>query len=253
MIGFDFKREALILRFDRAVCNDETMTSLTAALDRTIYEHFSLNPGEIRLMTHAQPAQTPDPFAYTVLYDAEGNNNLPFSRIEAEFDQLVQETYERLSTCSCEDGCYNCIKSYNLHFLTSTIRKQSALMFTSYLMGQSPFAPVISPFIASRKVADLSLCVELRGNAVIIHAPHHSPWQFAVNDDQNTALYGGLTAVIDALYQPEMHSLHLYSPLHYVVEAVNKRQNRSGQEAFRRFQFSLLKFTHVQAFHQVRC
>ena len=251
-IGFDFPREALILRFDLAVCNDETMNSFTAALDRTLNERFSLNAGEISLMPNVQTFEPDGSFAYTALYDADGNQNLPFDRIEAEFDQIVYEMYERLSKCSCEDGCYNCIKSYNLQFLNSVISKKSALMFTSYLLGQSPFIPTIARFKAKQKSPDLRLCVKLGGNEVIIYPAQGMPQNFPITDDQNSALYSSLVKVIDRLYQPRMQSLLIVSPLQYVVDAVNSRQNQSGKDAFRRFQFLLLKFRDVQAF-QAKC
>jgi len=251
-VGFDFAREALILRFDIAVCNDETMNSFTAALDRTLNERFSLNAGEISLMPNVQTFEPDESFAYTVLYDADGNQNLPFDRIYAEFDQIVYAMYERLSKCSCEDGCYNCIKSYNLQFLDSAMSKKSALMFTSYLLGQSPFIPTIARFRAKQKSPDLRLCVKLGGNKVIIYPSQGMSQDFPITDDQNSALYSSLVEVINRLYQPRMQSLHIVSPLQYVVDAVNSRQNQSGKDAFRRFQFSLLKFRDVQA-SQAKC
>jgi len=245
--GFDFTREAFILRFDTAVCHDELINSFIAALDRTLNERFSLNAGEIRLMPDVQTLEPDGSFTYITFYDAAGNQNLPLDRIEDEFDQIVREIFERLAQCSCEDGCYNCIKSYNLQFLDSAISKKSALMFTSYLLGQSPFIPTIARYKVKQKSADLQLCVEMSGAMIIISMPQNLSQSFPIKGDQNSALYSGLTEVIDRLYQPGMQSLHIFSPMSYVVDAINKRQNQSGKDAFRRFQFTLLKFPAVQA------
>src|SRR5690606_3061074 len=92
---------------------------------------------------------------YALLYDNDGNNNLPLQTISQEFNFIIRSAYEQLLTCECEtDGCYQCIRSYNTQYFDATLSKDRALMFVGYLCGERRFEPNVLPFAPSQQTFD---------------------------------------------------------------------------------------------------
>ena len=127
-LGYQFHREALILRYDRKICFQAAhAVSLAAALNRAIIDGYGLDESEIRLLAEATP-EKPDAeetdFGYIVFYDASGNGSIPFRRIFNEFDQVVALAFQKLSECPgshgqpCTKGCYACLREL-LHTVRS--------------------------------------------------------------------------------------------------------------------------------------
>src|SRR5690606_5792324 len=152
------------------VCSEVLRNSLVAALIREANEYYGLATGEIRLMLDAKLADASDSrWIYTLLYDNDGNNNLRLRRIVSDFDTLIHRAYKRLTRCECKiDGCYNCIKSYNMQNYDQTLSKNRAEMFTGFLLGKRRFEPEALPYEPPQPVFDLILNVRSQKNAIVV-------------------------------------------------------------------------------------
>jgi hypothetical protein len=169
VLGYDLKREAVVLRFDSLVCDDILRNSLTAALVREIKQRYGLADGEIRLMLEAKVEGEPNNsrWVYTLLYDHDGNNNLPLRKICQEFDLIIRTAYEKLLSCNCKsDGCYQCIRSYNTQYFDETLSRDRALMFAGYLSGKRRFEPSVATFVSTQSSFDLILTISQQNNEI---------------------------------------------------------------------------------------
>jgi len=252
LIGYDLKREAVILRFDSLVCSEVLRNSLVAALIREANEYYGLATGEIRLMLDAKLADASDSrWIYTLLYDNDGNNNLRLRRIVSDFDTLIHRAYKRLTRCECKiDGCYNCIKSYNMQNYDQTLSKNRAEMFTGFLLGKRRFEPEALPYEPPQPVFDLILNVRSQKNAIVVTRGTNVVASRSVENDLNSTIFLTLTQAIDSQYQPGMSSLRIETWVDWLADAINNRSINKGKEAFNRLQYALLHFKQVEAIHK---
>lgn len=248
-IGYDLEREAIIFRFAAEVTDPTIRTSLIAAILQEITDYYELARGEIRLMFDVQPHDNPDRrWIYTLLYDNDGNNNLPLKQIAQDFETLVARAYERLTQCPCNtDGCYHCIRSYDLQRGASAPSKQQAIMFLGYLLDHNRFQPVIPPFEPAAARFDLRLTVRQRNNEIIVDSRSGAEFRQPVGSDLNTALFSTLTQAIYQEFQAGMTALLIETPLDWLAMSLNERRVKRGVEAFNRLQFALLNFKRVEA------
>lgn len=252
LIGYDLKREAVVLRFDSWICDAILRNSLTAVLIREINRRYGLAEGEIRLMLEAKVPNEPDNsrWIYTLLYDNDGNNNLPLQTICQEFDLIIPSAYEQLLSCRCEtDGCYQCIRSYNTQHFDDTLSKDRALMFAGYLSGERRFEPSVLPFAPSQPVFDLILTIRQQNNEIMVTSSTGMVYRQPVQDALNDTIFTTLTQAIYSEYQTGMKSLKIETWVDWLADTINNRRVNKGKEAFNRFQFALLKFDRVEAVH----
>lgn len=252
LIGYDLKREAVILRFDSLVCSEELRNSLVAALIREVNEFYGLATGEIRLMLDAKLVDASDErWIYVLLYDNDGNHNLRLSRIVSDFDTLIHHAYERLTECECKtDGCYHCIKNYNMQHCDQTLSKKHAEMFTGFLLGKRRFEPDVLPYEPPQPVFDLILNVRSQKNEIVVTRDAEVITSRSVGDDLNSAIFLALEQAIYSQHQPGMASLGIETWVDWLADAINNRSINKGKEAFNRLQFALLGFKQVKAIHK---
>ncbi len=251
-IGYDLKREALVLRFDSWICDDILRNSLTAVLIREINRRYGLADGEIRLMLEAKVPDEPNNsrWIYTLLYDNDGNNNLPLRKISQEFDRIIRTAYEQLLSCNCEtDGCYQCIRSYNTGYFDKTLSRDRALMFAGYLSGERRFEPSIVPFVAPLSPFDLILTVRQQNNEIMVTSSTGGNYRQPVQDSLNDTIFTTLTQAVYGEYQMGKNSLKIETWVDWLVDSINNRRVNKGKDAFNRFQFALLKFDRVEVVH----
>ncbi len=257
-LGYRLQRQALVLRFDAAVCADMRVpVSLVAALERTIKDKYGLDESEISTLVDAQPLteDLDSEFIYTVLYETDGSGNVPFQRVYTEFDDLIALTYDRLQGCTgingegCEHGCYLCIRSYHNRFSSDLIDQQAALMFTGYLLDKNPFVPSISPPKPPKTAEfDLTLRLQQSGDQMAVTCfPGSRSYSATLAGNQNEVIFNLLTQAIEAEFSPGMQSLEIQANQDYIVDAINVGGINKGKDAFARFQFNLLRFEDVQA------
>jgi hypothetical protein len=255
-LGYEIHRQAIVLRFDKRICADETLyLSLVSALDRTVKDCYGLDESEIRLLVDASP-DPPDPddspWLYVVLYDADGNENVPLEAIYQDFDSVVETAHHNMLTCAgspgrpCESGCYLCMRSYATHHFAGSVDKDTALMFTGYLLGKNRFQPSIPEPEQRVTEFDLELRLERSGDAYTVHAPNQS-YRDAVNGEQNKVIFDLLTQAIQSEFSEEMRTLRIRAREDYVVDAINAGRINKNKEDFARLQFNLLRFKHMVA------
>lgn len=255
-IGYEVRRQAIVLRFDSLVCADEELPlSFVSALDRTIKDEYGLDESEIRLLVDARP-HPPDPKdrprLYIVLYDANGNGNVPMREIFDNFDRIVEIAHHNMQTCPgsggqpCGTGCYLCLKSYATRWFASNVDKQTALMFTGYLLGENRFRPSIAEPEQTVTEFDLELRLERHGNVFIVRSPHRT-YSDTLNGDQNKVIFDLLTQAIQSEFSDTMQSLKVVAREPYIVDAINNGAIRKNKDDFARLQFNLLRFKTVKA------
>lgn len=254
-IGYKLERQALILRLDRAICAQEIYPlSLVSAIDRSIKDHYGLDEGEIKILIDARPIKPSSEdgqFEYIILYDAAGNGNIPLQPMDREFEKILTKAYERLTTCTgskhqgCENGCYACLKSYNLHYFAHLVDKPTAIMFTGYLIGKNPFLPSIkSPEIQPTSF-DLVLQVTISGPEIIVRSKQE--YRHPIETSQNKAIFELLTRIIQAEFDETMTSLLIRAKQDYLVNAINQGNVNEDKDDFARLQFNLLRFKNIKA------
>lgn len=255
-LGYQLQRQALVLRFDKKICfQNSHISSLVAALNRAIIDNYGLDDSEIHLLPEASPVK-PDPeesdFAYIILYDASGNGNIPLKRVFDEFDQVVALAYRKLLECQggqgqpCTKGCYTCMRSYYTQYAASDVDKPTALMFLGYLLGKNPFIPSLQPFEKIPDKFDLILKAQRQGNRWLVQG-FRQVYITEIGNDQNQALFDLLVQAIQAEFSIEMKSLKIIAADEYIVDAINMGRIHKNREAFARLQFQLLRFHHVNA------
>lgn len=251
-IGYNLKRQAIVLEFDRQICADSRLyLSLVSTLDRAIKDMYGLDESELRLLVDVIPQhQEPDPTKiWIVLYDFDGNGNIPLRRIFNNFAQVAAQAYRKLSDCDCEYGCYMCMKSYNTHIYADNVNKQAALMFLGYLLGHNRFEPSIIPPQPSVDKADLVLNLRQRGAAVFMVAvqPGGNSYEAEVNGSQNSTIFRLLRWAICAEFKPTFKTVKIVARQDYVVNAINRGEVDKDKDAFAELQFQLLRFSAVTA------
>lgn len=255
-LGYEVCRQAIVLRFDSLVCADEKLSlSLASALDRTIKDGYGLDESEIRLLVGARP-DPPDPEErpglYVVLYDADGNGNVPLETIFQDFDRVLETAHYNMLDCPgsrgqpCETGCYLCMRSYITHHFASSVDKETALMFTGYLLGKNRFRPSIAEPERHVTEFDLELRLERRGDAYTVHAPARS-YSEILDGDQNKVIFDLLTQAIQSEFSEDMRTLRVLAREDYIVDAINSGRINKNKEDFARMQFNLLRFNRVVA------
>lgn len=254
-IGYEIPRQAIVLRFDKQVCADEKLyLSLVSVLDRTIKDTYGLDEGEIRLLINARSSSDiaeESPGLYVVFYDANGNGTIPLERIFTDFDQIIRIAYDKMRKCSCDTGCYLCIKSYSTRYFAGSVDKNAALMFADYLLGQNKFRPSIAESERAVSQFDLELRLERQKSEFVVKSPTRTypdaAHSLPTDMDQNTLIFELLTQAIQAEFTPGMQTLKVIAREDYIVDAINKGAINKGKEAFARFQFHLLRFKEVRA------
>lgn len=254
-IGYEIQRQAIVLRFDKQVCADEKLyLSLVSALDRTIKDAYGLDEAEIRLLVNAlsfSATAEESPGLYVVIYDANGNGTVPLERICTDFDQIIQIAYDKMQKCSCDTGCYLCIKSYTARYFAGSVDKNTALMFAGYLLGKNRFRPSIAEPERPVSQFDLELRLERQKGEFIVKSPNRTypdaAYSLPADIDQNTLVFELLAQAVQAEFTPGMQTLKIIAREDYIVDAVNKGAINKSKEAFARFQFHLLRFKEVRA------
>jgi hypothetical protein len=180
-----------------------------------------------------------------VLYDADGNGNVPFERVYVEFDSVVTEANHKMRACSCEDGCYVCMRSYSTHYYAGKVSKEIALMFTGYLLGQNLFSPALPPFSSYAPPPDLILRVELKGPTVNVRCGQRT-YSDQIRESQNVTIFRLMAQVIRSEFVEGMTTLCVESPMEYILKAVTDGFVKTDLLAFSELQFELLRFIHIK-------
>lgn len=246
-IGYDLPpRRALILEFAADVCADERYTlSLASCLDRTIKDRYGLDEGEIRLITAKPTDNFESTSLYVVLYDADGNGNVPLERVYAEFDSIMAEADRKMRVCTCKDGCYVCMRSYNTHYYAGKVSKEIALMFTGYLLGQNLFIPALPPLSSYTPPPDVIMTVELRGPTVNVRCGQRT-YSGQITESQNATIFRLMSQIIRAEFVEGMTTLCIKSPLQYILDAITEGTVNRDRAEFSELQFELLRFKHLK-------
>jgi hypothetical protein len=185
-----------------------------------------------------------------ILYDADGNGNVPLEEVYRNLDQVVSIAHQTMSECQgsagqpCEAGCYMCLRSYNTRFFASAVDKETALMFTGYLLGKNRFRPSILKPPESATRFDLELRLTQHGGQFVVQGPRGS-YVAAPDDGWNETIFDLLTQAIQAEFSEGMRAVKIVAGQDYIVDAINSGAIEKGKEELARLQFNLLRFRRV--------
>lgn len=266
ILGYDLKREALLLEFDRNICQDEKLViSLVSALDRTMKDAYGLDESEIQILQDVKPVKSADPqnnaasktSLYAVFYDYDGNGNVPLDTMFAQFDHILEQAYKKMTSCVCKNGCYTCMKSYNTHYYAHNISKETAQMFIGYLLGKNRFVPSIKESEEDVREYDLVLTVKLKDHTFSVVAQAKGkvePFQIEVPEDrkhQNATIFELMIQVIQAEFSEGMTTLLIRLNELSIVNAIKEGAVKKDKDMFAKLQFNLLRFRRIEA-EQIR-
>jgi hypothetical protein len=255
-LAYQVIRPALVLRFDSLVCADARLyLSLASALERTIKDRYGLDESEIRLLSKVSP-DPPDsdgrPWVYVILYDANGNGNVPMAAMFDDFDEIVSTADQKMRDCPgspclpCESGCYLCLRSHTTRYLAGRVDKATTLMFTGYLLGRGRFRPSMASPGQPISTFHLELRLERRGDTVEVRAGQ-ACYSASLAGDQNKVIFDLLTHAVQSEFRPAMRTMRVVSREGYVVDAINSGALQKSRGDFARFQFQMLRFREVRA------
>ncbi len=221
-LAYSLQRQALILRFARAVCADERyILSLVSVLDRTIKDRYGLDEGELHPLIYPTPiAGANNEFIYVLLYDVAGNGVPPLKRIHEEWEEVLRAAQERMAHCrgadgnGCEAGRYHCVKSFAMHHHAFGVNKGIAQMFVAYLLGLGRFVPSVSKPPERGTSAHFDLELELRqgGESFIVTSTTHTYKSMEVGTNNERIVEVLLRAIL-AEWEIGMRSFKLRSKL----------------------------------------
>jgi hypothetical protein len=255
-IAYELKRPALVLRFERAVCAQEThYLSLVSTLDRTIKDTYGLDEGELKVLVDPQPVSPVEDdkkYIYVLFYDATGSGNVPLEKVYADFNTVLGQAYQKLKSClgsehtGCESGCYACLKSYALHFYAHLVDKPTAVMFTGYLLGKNPYLPSMLPLETPPSHFDLTFDITISGSEIRLNLKEEYTVQTG-SESQNKAIFDLLIKAIQTEFRENMTGLLIRARQEYLVNAINRNEINTDKDDFARLQFNMLRFKHVLA------
>jgi superfamily II DNA/RNA helicase len=265
-VGYKFERKALRISIDGAVCrNPSVEISLAFALDRAIQGAFRLDEGEMRMLVHPKGSEktknlvaTPvddekRPYRHILLYDHSGNDNVPFEDIYAAMTdpERLSEIRSIIHACDCDNGCYQCMRSFSTQYHAEVVRKADALDVLGYLAEGTSWSS--APQEPERETAapDLTLTLSLSGETfTLVTDASEERYQNAYttgSDDFNPTAFDLISEAILQEWTPGMDHLLVKSPQQSIVNAINDHAVDKGEREFSRLLFTMLRFRSVGA------
>ena len=257
-IGYQLKREALIIRLPRQIFHDTKVPlSFLSTLDRTIKDRYRLDESEIKILTNGRPIEdfqkTDQELAkYNfIFYDSTGNSDLPFTRIYGEFDEILEQAKLKLTECpdchrSGTNGCYYCLKSYYTQFIAPFASSVDALDIIDYLLGEKSLKPRIRRFELDSLQDKKSIKVEVKESSVSITTEGRDP--ILTNQQDAKSVYKAIADAVRKWFSPGQESLEILSNIGYLIEIIQgKKKVDKGKDAFAHLRFEFLKFNQVEA------
>jgi len=257
ILDFKMKREALVFEFDKKIFSDESYyVSFISLLDRTVKDEFGLDESGIKVLIDIIPRSEDESLreekVFALFYDYIGNGNVPFELIFNKFEELITIADKNLRRCSCNNGCYLCMKSYNTQFYASLIDKQIAEMITGYLLGKNYFKPSLFSGISDQMVKyekryDLELKVLIKGQKIILNLNDKIQIESDIIGDQNQFIFNTLNDRVISLLNNNRLNVKILSNQDYLVDAFNELKINKGKNEFSRLLFNMLCWNYYQA------
>lgn len=271
-VGYELKRNAIRISVDEQICSDPSVdVSLAFALDRAIKNRFRLGEDEIGMIVHpdllfcedsASGSQRdgeslgedppPNRYRHIILYDGNGNENVPFDRVSEALQSpdWFHQIYERIEDCDCDNGCYECMRSYSTQFHAEALQKEKGVMALKYLAGEGKFQPSPSKSEITSTRPDLIVTVKIRDNvfrATTDQSENSVRREYGDDVSYNEAMFDAVTTALLNVWEPDMENLQVKTNVTTLVNAINQHEVNSGREAFSRLQFAFLRFENVKA------
>ncbi len=248
-LGYDILRNAIVLSFPEEINHDKkNCMSFVSSLERAIVSRFRLSEGDLRLRTDMLPESDAENWIYVLLYDFDGNGNVPINKIYAELKETISYAYETMSNCPCENGCYACLKSYSSQFQTGPVSKKAALMVAGYLLGKNTFEPSLS---SASVLSSSSLVFKMKlGDPHKMTSLNSGKEYISLDTGSYTANAFELISRAARLeFLPECAYLQIQCSADWFVNTLNGTgsiKSKEDKQAFARMQFDLLRFKSVE-------
>jgi hypothetical protein len=107
------------------------------------------------------PLQARSPnFVSYAFFDSSAGRSVRISEIQSAFQHIVRAQLRRLDACSCEDGCFLCLRTYPTLRYAEQANKMSALAILKVALGQGvrsvPLPPAPEPSIPPTSIEIVS-------------------------------------------------------------------------------------------------
>jgi len=248
-IGYSLVRPALILAFPEAILGSSPAPlSWAMALQKTLIDQLGLQQDEISLLYAPIPmAKDDDGNLFILLYETHGGGHTRLETALQDFDGLLRKVYARLADCDCEDGCYQCMRSFWMQHLNKGLSRTEGMHLGRYLLGRGKLRPTLpDPPGAMQTTADISLDVRLSGSRVYVRGGKMD-YEREIEDSQNQTIFELLAEVIASEFEEGMRAIKLTSNLPYLVDSLQSGSIKTDKASFARLQFQLLRFDGVFA------
>jgi len=257
-IGACLQRDGLLIYLHESILAPDTRANFLAILLRSIPDYFNLDDGELRIASSVKVYSTDDTThdgrTYIFLYGHDESGLVPFERIFDHLHNMLNKHLDVLEKCSCDDGCYHCLFSFNSQYLTGTLSRQRAAHFLSAYLQVSLLEPHISP---QRKSFSLQPDVVLRvtwRNAceVLAERPRirtSTPYHSESNGmDQNTVIYQTICIALLTEFTNGARTVKIYcKPSYVAAQLCGEMKVNKGQEAFLQMKLALLHWDAWEA------
>lgn len=264
-VGYQLKRDAILLEFDSNVVSEEQYKSLSALLEKTIKLKFGLDENEISLIVDKniiianKKNENTKCKSYAILYDKSGNENIDFQYIANQLvnsinncngSTLLSDAYNIVINCTCEKdlGCYLCLKSYNTKLYSDKLRKSLAKNFIGYLIGKEKFKPQILVDIEVLKY-EYELEIKISKGNFIFRNNEKDEIIEMIDNNQNKSIMTALYKKLKYIYlNDDIETIKIKSKDDYLVTGINGKTNINvPDKSFEFFNFYKQAFIKVVA------
>lgn len=248
-IGTCIVRDGLLIRLAEQILPLNTTANFLATLLRSIPDYFNLDDGELRVISNITLSpmneETISKQKVLFLYGHDESGLVPFDKIFVRLTEMLEKHLQVLETCSCHDGCYRCLFSFNSRYLTGMLSRRGATQFLRAFLGFSLLRPSMPHFTPATSQPDVVLRVEWRGRCEISAENYRADQKTvyhsdSLKSDQNTAIYTAMNNALLAELAKGGRTVKLFCKLEYMVDHLQgKTDVKKGQEAFMRLLLTL--------------
>ena len=240
-IGQFLERQALLISGEVELLPKERLVSLVALIDNSIKELYGLDESEIKILYD----ENRNMFA---LYDSNGNKNIDLNKIYINLNNILDYGYRKVRNCKCDsiNGCYVCIKSYNMNKYAALLNKQNAYKMAGYINGKNRLPVKVTIKEDNEGIYDIDIKIRLKNNKVEINYYDKYITEEINGKQQNEVIFNSLIKVLQDINDAEY--VRITSNLNFLVSGINGNSdiNKSGN-IYNLFKFIRLKYENVYA------
>lgn len=239
-IGQFLERQALLISGERELLPQERLVSLVALIDNSIKELYGLDESEIKVLYD----KNRNMFA---LYDSNGNKNIDLQKIYLNLGNVLEYGYKKVKNCKCDsiNGCYVCIKSYNMNKYAYLLNKQNAYKMAGYINGKNRLPVKVTIKEDNEGIYDIDIKIRLKNNNVEIHYGDKKVVEDINGRQQNEVIFLTLVKVLEDI-DKNVEYIRIITNLSYLVTGINGDTDiKKAGSNYTLFKFISLRYENI--------